>query len=89
MITGGLFLHGIFQMATKLSQPVHYYIYDYLNLFSYNTLYGPYPFPKKLGVTHADEVTSLFYTAGRDDLGEDFEVSKLMVNIWTNFATTE
>jgi len=90
MITGGLFLHGIFQMAIKLSQPVYYYMYNHSNSFSYNSLYGPYPFPKKLGVTHTDEVTSLFYTAGRADLqGEDLDVSNLMVNIWTNFASTE
>ncbi|XP_022165688.1 esterase FE4-like [Myzus persicae] len=90
MISGGLFLHGVFQMATKLSRPVYYYIYDHLNYVSFNSLYGPYPFPKKLGVTHTDEVTSLFYTAGRGDLqGEDLGVSNLMVNIWTNFATTD
>jgi len=90
MISGGLILHGVFQMATKLSQPVYYYIYDYFNKFSFNSLYGPYPYPKKLGVTHADEVTSLFYTAGRADLqGKDLDVSNLMVNIWTRFATTE
>jgi len=90
MISGGLFIHGIFKMAIKLSRPVYYYIYDHLNYVSFNSLYGPYPFPKKLGVTHADEVTSLFYTAGRGDLkGEDLGVSNLMVDIWTNFATTE
>ncbi|KAL4097018.1 hypothetical protein QTP88_021860 [Uroleucon formosanum] len=90
MISGGLFLHGIFQMATKLSQPVYYYIYDYLNFFSFNSLYGPYPFPKKLGVTHADEITSLFYTVEHGNLqGEDLSVSNLMVNIWTNFASTD
>ncbi|KAL5242172.1 hypothetical protein ACI65C_009582 [Semiaphis heraclei] len=90
MITGGLFLHGIFQMAIKLSQPVYYYVYNHSNTFSYNSLYGPYPFPKKLGVTHTDEATSLIYTAGRADLqGEDVDVSNLMVNIWTSFATTD
>ncbi|XP_008180697.1 esterase FE4 [Acyrthosiphon pisum] len=72
MISGGLFLHGIFKMAIELSRPVYYYIYDHLNYVSFNSVYGPYPFPKKLGVTHADEVTSLFYTTERGDLqGED------------------
>ncbi|XP_060877024.1 esterase FE4-like isoform X2 [Metopolophium dirhodum] len=90
MISGGLILHGVFQMATKLSQPVYYYIYDYLNNFSFNSLYGPYPCSKKLGVTHADEVTNLFYTAGRAVLqGKDLDVSNLMVNLWTRFATTD
>ncbi|XP_022165706.1 esterase FE4-like [Myzus persicae] len=90
MITGGLFLHGIFQMATKLSQPVYYYIYNHSNAFSFNSLYGPYPFPRKLGVTHTDEVTSLFYSASRGDLeGEDLDVSYLMVDIFTHFATCD
>ncbi|KAL4097011.1 hypothetical protein QTP88_021854 [Uroleucon formosanum] len=90
MITGGLFLHGIFKMAVELSQPVYYYIYDHLNYISFNSVYGPYPFPKKLGVTHADEITSLFFTVERGALvGEDLAVSKLMVNIWTNFASTD
>ncbi|KAL5242170.1 hypothetical protein ACI65C_009580 [Semiaphis heraclei] len=90
MISGGLLLQGIFKMAIELSRPVYYYIYDHLNYVSFNSLYGPYPFPKKLGVTHADEVTSLFYTVERGDLqGEDLAVSNLMVNIWTNFATTD
>jgi len=90
MISGGLFLQGIFKMAIELSRPVYYYIYDHLNYISFNSVYGPYPFPKKLGVTHADEVTSLFYTVERGDLlGEDLGVSNLMVDIWTNFARTE
>lgn len=88
MISGGLLLHGIFKMAINLSRPVYYYLYDHLNYISFNSVYGPYPFPKKLGVTHADEVTSLFYTVERGDLvGEDLSVSNLMVNIWTNFAS--
>ncbi|XP_022165726.1 uncharacterized protein LOC111030506 [Myzus persicae] len=90
MITGGLFLHGIFQMATKLSQSVYYYIYYYSNAFLFNSLYRPYPFPTKLGVTYADEVTSFFSTSDRSDLpGNDFNVSNCMVKIWTNFATKE
>lgn len=87
MISGGLLLDGIFKMAIELSNPVYYYIYDHLNYVSLNSEYGPYPFPKKLGVTHADEITSLFYTTQRGNLqGEDLGVSNLMVNIWTNFA---
>lgn len=54
MFSGGLILHGVFKMAVKLSSPVYYYIYDHMNNVSFNSFYGPYPFPKKLGVTHAD-----------------------------------
>jgi len=90
MISGGIFLHGVFKMALELASPVYYYIYGHQNYVSFNSVYGPYPFPKKLGVTHADEITSLFYTTERGDLqGEDLNVSNLMVNIWTNFASTD
>lgn len=90
MFTGGLFTHGVFYTATKLPSPVYYYVYNHSNYVSYNSLYGPYPYPKGLGVTHADEVTSLFFIDGMGDLkGEDLEVSELMVNVWTNFATAE
>jgi len=40
MITDGRFLHGIFDMAFKLVSPVYFYLYDYENEFSFNTLYG-------------------------------------------------
>jgi len=90
MFSGGLILHGVFKMAVELSSPVYYYIYDHLNYVSFNSFYGPYPFPKKLGVTHADDTTSLFLRAGLEELqGEDLSVSILMVDIWTNFATKE
>jgi len=90
MFSGGLILHGVFKMAVELSSSVYYYIYDHLNYISYNSFYGPYPFSKKLGVTHADDTTSLFLRAGLGDLqGEDLRVSILMVNIWTSFATKE
>jgi len=88
MVSGGIFLQGIFDMAIKLSSPVHYYVYDHTNKMSFNAYFGPCP--TKLGVTHGDEMISLFFTQGQDKLeGEDLNVSKLMIEIWTNFATTE
>ncbi|VVC43776.1 Carboxylesterase type B, conserved site,Carboxylesterase, type B,Carboxylesterase type B [Cinara cedri] len=89
--TGGLFLNGVFGMAVKLSQPPYYYVYDHLNKKTYNSLFGPYPEPRKLGVTHADDTISLFYMPaifGNLD-GDDLEVSKLMVNLWTHFASSD
>jgi len=89
MVGGGIFLQGIFDMAIKLSSPVHYYVYDHTNKMSFNTYFGPCR-PNELGVTHGDEMISLFFTKGQDELeGEDLNVSKLMIDIWTNFAITE
>lgn len=88
MVTGGLFLPAIIDMATNVSLPVFYYVYDHLNKLTYNTMYGPYP--KPLGVTHGDELFSLFFTEGQPPLmGEDLLVSELMVNLWTSFASNE
>lgn len=88
MISSGVMVLGTFDMATNLSSPVHYYVYDHLNAISFNTQYGPCP--KKLGVTHGDDTTSLFLTAGMPELeGEDLKVSKLMIDIWTRFASSE
>lgn len=87
MITGGVFLKGVIDMANHVMSPVHFYIYDYPNKRSLNTLYGPYP--KYLGVTHGDEMISLFDFIGKWSNGPDKNVSKLMVDIWTNFASSE
>lgn len=88
MISGGIMLLGVFNMATNLSSPVYYYVYDHLNEITFNSQYGPCP--KKLGVTHGDETISLFLATGQPELkGEDLKVSKLMVDIWTRFASTE
>ncbi|CAH1724878.1 unnamed protein product [Aphis gossypii] len=85
MISGAIFLQGIFEMATKLSSPVHYYVYNYTNEMSFNSFFGPCN--KKLGVTHGDEMISLFFSEGQAQLkGEDLNVSKLMIDIWTRFA---
>lgn len=88
MVSGGIFLQEIFDMAIKLSSPVYYYVYDHANEVSFNSYFGPCS--KKLGVTHGDEMISLFFTDGQEKLeGEDLNVSKLIIEIWTNFATTE
>lgn len=90
MITDGRYLHGILDMALKLSSPVYFYLYDYQNEFSFNTLYGKCN--TKLGITHGDELTSLFKlnTINPKKLNAmDTKVSKLMVNIWSKFASSE
>lgn len=90
MITDGRYLHGIMDMAIKLSSPVYFYLYGYQNEFSFNDHFGKCN--KKLGITHGDELTSLFKldTINPKKLNEiDTKVSKLMVNIWTKFATSK
>lgn len=85
MISGGIFLQGVFEMATKLASPVYFYVYGHQNEFSFNSLFGAYPY--SLGVTHGDEMTSLFYTHGMNELDDkDLEVSKVMIDIWTYFV---
>lgn len=88
MVTGGIFLNGIFDLATKLSSPVRYYVYNHTNEKSFNEFFGLYP--KSLGVTHGDEMISLFKMDAVESLkGEDLQVSKLMVELWTRFAMEE
>lgn len=90
MVSGGIFIPGIFDMATNLSSPVYYYVYGHRNEMSFNAFYGPYPYPSKLGVTHGDEMVSLFYMKGQEPLkGEDLKVSMLMIDLWTQFASNE
>lgn len=88
MISGGLFLQGIIDTAINLSTPVYFYVYNHVNEFSFNQYFGPYT--NNLGVTHSDELTSLFYFDNYEKLSDaDIEVSKLMLNIWTRFARDE
>jgi len=42
-----------------------------------------------LGVTHGDEMISLFDCIGTRLNKQDENVSKLVVDIWTNFASSE
>lgn len=90
MIGQGLFISCVMDMALKLSPPVYWYQYDYQNEFSFNRLYGDCE--KPLGVSHGDEMASLFplkqfvpYGLNKTDL----EISRLMVNIWAKFASSE
>lgn len=90
MITDGRYLQGILDMALRLSSPVYFYLYDYQNEFSFNSLFGDCK--KPLGVTHGDELTSLFKldSINPNKLNTmDTKVSKLMVDIWSKFATSE
>lgn len=87
MITGGVFLKGVLDMARYVASPVHFYVYDYVNEQSMNAFFGPCP--RHLGVTHGDEMISLFDLTGQPLADRDREVSRLMVDIWTNFASTE
>ncbi|XP_060878022.1 juvenile hormone esterase-like isoform X1 [Metopolophium dirhodum] len=90
MIGDGCFTHCIVDMAKKLSSPVYSYYYDYQNEFSYNKLFGSCQ--KSLGVTHADELNSLFKNSNlnpNDLNADDLKVSRLMVNIWYRFAISE
>lgn len=92
MITDGRYLHGIFNMAFKLSSPVYFYLFDYQNEFSYNTLFGNGICNTHLGVTHGDESTSLFksnFVKPIDLNIMDTKVSKRIVDIWTRFASSK
>lgn len=90
MISDGLFTYCIMDLFNKLSSPVYGYIYDYQNEFSFNTLFGSCE--KQLGVTHADERNSLFSASILNPKGlnaKDLEVSKVMIDIWYKFASSE
>jgi carboxylesterase type B len=90
MISDGCFTHCVIDMAKKLSSPVYIYYYDYQNEFSKNKLFDSCQ--KNLGVTHGDELNSLFKKSSLNlnDLNEnDLNVSRLLINIWYRFATFE
>lgn len=80
----------IFDMTKKLTSPVHSYLYDHQNEFSYNEVYGSND--RSLGVTHGDDLTSLFKQISINPKAlneDDLKVSKLMINIWTKFVTSK
>lgn len=82
----GITIYGVLQMLMALSSPVYFYVYDHQNVESFNSLYGSYSNP--LGVTHADDLTSLLPRYDFLPLKDrDLEVSKFMVNLWSRFAT--
>lgn len=90
MIGDGIFLTGVVNMAMKLSSPSYFYLFDYQNEFTFNQLFGECG--KSLGVSHCDELISLFplkslIPQGLND--KDVEVSKLFVDIWVKFASSK
>uniref|UniRef100_A0A2S2QI72 Carboxylic ester hydrolase n=1 Tax=Sipha flava TaxID=143950 RepID=A0A2S2QI72_9HEMI len=86
MVTGGIFMKGVIDMARNIMSPVYFYVYDYVNKNSLNSFFGPCT--KHLGVTHGDEMTNLFDFVGMWLNEHDRNVSRLMVDIWTNFASS-
>jgi len=91
MIGEGTFVTCALDMSIKLSSPVYFYLFDYKNNeFSFNQLYGDCK--KPLGVSHADELISLFSLKELNPKGlsdKEIEMSKLMVNIWVKFASSK
>ncbi|KAL4097005.1 hypothetical protein QTP88_021850 [Uroleucon formosanum] len=90
MFTDSCFAECIIDMAFKLSSPVYSYFYNYQNEFSYNKKFGSCETP--LGVTHGDELNSIFKmnSLNPNDLNEkDLEVSKLVIDIWYKFVTSD
>jgi len=90
MIGDGIFLECAMSITKKLTSPVYFYMYDYQNKITFNSLYGQCK--KPLGVSHGDEMISLF--SFKDIFSQelntnDLEVSKLMVDIWVKFASTQ
>jgi carboxylesterase type B len=90
MIGDGTFITCTMDMSIKLTSPVYFYLFDYQNEFSFNQFYGDCK--KSLGVSHADELISLFSLKELNPKGlgdKDIEMSKLMVNIWVKFASSK
>ncbi|XP_050531732.1 juvenile hormone esterase-like [Daktulosphaira vitifoliae] len=90
LIGEGVFTTCIIDTALKFSSPVYLYLFDYENEISLNKFYGSCE--KSLGVSHGDEMISLFKMNVLLPQGlnnKDTEVSKMMVDIWTKFAISE
>lgn len=91
MLGEGTFIPCVFEMSKKLSSQVYLYLYDYQNEFTFNNLYGGCR--KSIGVSHGDEMISLFSLKDikipQELNDQDLEVSKLMVDIWSKFASSK
>lgn len=91
MIGESNFITCTMDMSIKLLSPVYFYLFDYKNNeFSFNQLYGDCK--KPLGVSHGDELISLFSLKELNPKGlsdKEIEMSKLMVNIWVKFASSK
>lgn len=80
--TDSWFTAGVFEKADKHSGPVQFYFFDYLGdvtTWKWNKTLN-------FGAGHAEEVIYLWYADGLT--GEDLELSKNMVKLWTGFAKT-
>ncbi|XP_050539459.1 juvenile hormone esterase-like isoform X2 [Daktulosphaira vitifoliae] len=88
LFTDAIFTYAIMDLAHKWTSPAYVYLYNYQNEFSFNTRWGSCEIP--LGVSHNDELTSLFNMGNNaPDLNPaDTAVSKIVIDIWTQFATT-
>lgn len=88
MVNDMFFIRGINDMAFKMPSKVHYYVYEHVNESSPTFHSGSYP--KNIDAIYSDEMISLFFINGVPALqGKDLEISKRMVNMWTQFAYTE
>lgn len=90
MIGDGTFVTCTLNTILKLSPPVYFYLFDHQNEFSFNHVYGDCK--KPLGVSHGDEMVSLFKLSDLfpQELNEkDTKMSKLMVDIWFKFASSK
>lgn len=88
MFNEGYFFYGIIDVAMKLSSKTYFYVYDYVNEYSLSLPHSSLPY--KLGTSHGDDLISLFVRVGIPPLkGEDIKISKLLVKIWTRFASRE
>lgn len=90
MFTDSAFAKCVNDMAYKLSSSVYSYFYHYQNEFSHNKEFGSCE--KPLGVTHGDELNSIFKLndLNPNDLNEkDLEVSKLIINTWYKFVSSD
>ncbi|XP_050531734.1 esterase FE4-like isoform X2 [Daktulosphaira vitifoliae] len=89
MIKDGYYLQCIMEMAIKLTSPVYFYLFDYQNEFSLNRN-STDSCLKPIGPSHGEETYNLFIKIPKLTLNEkDTEVSKTMVNIWTQFISTD
>ncbi|XP_054269843.1 juvenile hormone esterase-like [Macrosteles quadrilineatus] len=67
--------------------PLYYYLYDHLARYTYSQMYHIEPIHR--GAIHTDELLMLFTQNGTFPpvTGEDLNISELIVDLWTNFAT--
>jgi len=89
MISDVCIISCVLDIALKLSPHSYIYLFDYQNEFSFNKLFGQCR--KPLGVSHCDELISLFPFKAINSQGlneKDEEVSKVMIDIWVKFASS-